>query len=113
MIYLFENPNNLASIVYDGSTLTDEQKAQAVAVEHLPVKPKGTAVLKVSKAENRVWYEVVETDETVPASVAALLQQSMSELTLYIAAQDEQIQLQNQAISELTMLIAETNGGNA
>ena len=113
MFYLFENPENLASIIYDGNTLSDEEKVQAVKIESLPEKPKGTAVLKVSKVENRVWYEVVEADETVPASVAALLQQSMSELTLYIAAQDEQIQLQNQAISELTMLIAETNGGNA
>ena len=113
MIYLFENPENLASIIYDGSTLTEEQKVQAVAVEQLPAKPSETAILKVSKSENRVWYEVVDADETVPASVSALLQQSMSELTLYIAAQDEQIQLQNQAISELTMLIAETNGGNA
>lgn len=60
MIYLFENPNNNASIVYDGSTLTDEQKAQAVAVEQLPVAetPQGkVAILKVDKATGNVWYE--------------------------------------------------------
>lgn len=60
MIYLFENPDGRASIVYDGSTLTNAQKAQAVAVEQLPVADTPTgkiAVLKVSKTENRVWYD--------------------------------------------------------
>jgi hypothetical protein len=32
MIYVFEG----GSIVYDGDTITEEQKAQAVAVESLP-----------------------------------------------------------------------------
>lgn len=60
MIYLFENPNNLASIVYDGSYLTDVQKTQAVAVEQLPIvdtQNGKVAVLKVSKTENRCWYD--------------------------------------------------------
>ena len=35
MIYVFPEGN----VVYDGNTISDEQKAQAVAVEQLPEKP--------------------------------------------------------------------------
>lgn len=63
MIYIFENPNNDASIVYDGSTLTEEQKSKAVAVEQLPElqTPAGKqAVLKVRKVTGEVWYEYAD-----------------------------------------------------
>lgn len=86
MIYLFENPDNNASIIYQGSTLTDEQKQHAVIVEQLPV-PETTigkvAILKVSKSENRVWYayqdDLTKSDITllkarVDATEQALLQ---------------------------------------
>ena len=64
MIYLFENPsNNAASIVYDGNTLTTEQKAKGVAVEHLPepqTPPGKIAVLKVRKSTGEVWYDYLD-----------------------------------------------------
>lgn len=59
MIYVFEG----GSIVYDGNTITDEQKAKAVAVESLPIAetPEGkTAVLKSNKATETVYYEYID-----------------------------------------------------
>ena len=56
MIYVFEGGN----IVYDGSTISEEQKAQAVAVESLPIPetPAGKyAAIKADKATEMVWYE--------------------------------------------------------
>lgn len=59
MIYVFEKGN----IVYDGSTITDEQKTKAVAVEALP-KPDVTegkiAVLRANKATETVYYEYID-----------------------------------------------------
>lgn len=59
MIYVFEG----GSVVYDGSTITEEQKAQAVAVEVLPepeVIEGKMAILKASKSEERVYYDYVD-----------------------------------------------------
>lgn len=59
MIYVFEG----GSVVYDGSTITDEQKAEAVAVEVLPVAEviEGKiAELRANKAEGKVYYEYVD-----------------------------------------------------
>jgi hypothetical protein len=63
MIYLFENPDNSASIVFDETTLTDAHKAKGVAVEELPTPqtPEGKqAILKVNKSTSEVWYEYVD-----------------------------------------------------
>ena len=60
MIYVFEG----GSIVYDGSTISDEEKTKAVAVEQLPEKPEipagKMAVIRANKAEERVWWELVD-----------------------------------------------------
>lgn len=59
MIYVFEG----GSIVYDGSTITAEQRAQAVAVETLPAPqtPEGKyAVLRADKATETVYYEYLD-----------------------------------------------------
>ena len=64
MIYVFEQGN----VVYDGSTLTAEQKAQAVAVEVLPESqtPSGHfAVLKADVTAGTVYYEYKEDAEVV------------------------------------------------
>jgi hypothetical protein len=56
MIYVFPGGN----VVYDGSTISDEQKAQAVAVESLPEPqtPEGKyAVIRANKATETVYYE--------------------------------------------------------
>ena len=56
MIYVFTQGN----IVYDDSTISDAQKAQAVAVESLPEPqtPEGKyAVIRADKATETVYYE--------------------------------------------------------
>ena len=63
MFYVFENPDNLASIVYDETTLTNSQKANGIAIESLPIAetPEGKqAVLKCRKATEEIWYEYVD-----------------------------------------------------
>ena len=63
MIYVFENDNNNASIVYDETTLTEEQKVKGIAIAELPIEevPKGKqAVLKCKKSTGEVWYEYVD-----------------------------------------------------
>lgn len=67
MIYVFLG----GSVVYDGSTLTEEQKARAVAVESLPVPEviEGkVAVLRADVETKEVWYEyedaVIESEDT-------------------------------------------------
>lgn len=61
MIYLFESEQG-ASIVYDDSTLTNEEKELGMAVEVLP-EPEDIEgmipVLFVNKAENDIWYEYI------------------------------------------------------
>ena len=56
MIYVFPEGN----VVYDGNTISDEQKTQAVAVESLPEPqtPEGKyAVIRADKATETVYYE--------------------------------------------------------
>ena len=63
MIYVFENDNNDASVVYDETTLTEEQKVKGIAIAELPIEevPKGKqAVLKCRKATEEIWYEYVD-----------------------------------------------------
>lgn len=63
MIYLFENGDNNASVVYDETTLTSGQKANGIAIEILPIAetPEGKqAVLKCRKATEEVWYEYID-----------------------------------------------------
>ncbi len=59
MIYVFEG----GSVVYDGDTITEEQKAQAVAVESLPKPdtPEGKyAQIRADKATETVYYEYID-----------------------------------------------------
>jgi len=63
MFYIFENNDNNASIVYDETTLTNEQKAKGIAIAELPTAetPEGKqAVLKCKKSTGEVWYEYVD-----------------------------------------------------
>lgn len=64
MIYVFEKGN----IVYDGSTITEERKAKAVAVESLPVPntPSGHyAQIRANLDTQEVYYEYIEDAEAV------------------------------------------------
>lgn len=67
MIYLFENINNDASIIYDDTFLSIADKTRAVQVEELPYQeiPQGKyAVLKCKKTTNDVWWEYLDNPET-------------------------------------------------
>jgi uncharacterized protein YaiL (DUF2058 family) len=89
MIYLFENPNNSASIVYDETTLTDAQKTKGVAVEELP-KPKTPegkqAILKVNKSTSEIWYEYIDApiDEATEIEQLKASQQEQDDLLMDI-----------------------------
>lgn len=63
MIYIFEGGENTASVIYDSTALTQEQKERAIALEELPKNTYKHAVLKADKAKNLVWWE-----ETVSTS---------------------------------------------
>ena len=91
-IYLFENANNDVSIVFDETTLTEEQKSRAIALESLPPKEEvegKLAVLKANKGTNKVWWEYVDIDNE-----------------LNIKDFQQEIQGIQQALAELTMMIA-------
>lgn len=63
MIYLFENGDNNASVVYDETTLTEQEKTKGIPVAELPIAdiPEGKqAVLKCNKSTGEVWYEYVD-----------------------------------------------------
>lgn len=63
MIYVFENDNNDASIVYDGMILTEEERTKGIAIEQLPAREEiegKIAVLKCNKSTNEVWYEYID-----------------------------------------------------
>ena len=82
MIYVFEG----GSVVYDASTITEGQKAQAVAVESLPIAAEvegKIAILKANKAEERVYYEYV--DKPVDPEIEQLKQvvADLTELVLF------------------------------
>ena len=63
MIYVYEG----GSIVCDGSTLTEEEKAQAVQVESLPtLEPKKDhhVIIKADLYLNKVWAEYMPNPRT-------------------------------------------------
>lgn len=85
MIYVFEG----GSIVYDGNTITAEQKAKAVAVESLPtpeVIEGKIAILKANKAEERVYYEYVDMPVSNQDKRIAELEGAVMELTVALAS---------------------------
>jgi len=81
MIYVFEG----GSIVYDGSTISDEQKTKAVAVEQLPEKPEipagKMAIIRVNKAEEKVWWELVDKPKDPLEAEVEQLKQVVADLT--------------------------------
>lgn len=59
MIYVFEG----GSVVYDGSTISEEQKLKAVEVEALPAAEEvdgKLAILRANKERNEVYYEYID-----------------------------------------------------
>lgn len=80
MIYVFES----GSVVYDGNTISEEQRNQAVVVENLPIPetPKGKiAILKANKAEERVYYEYIDKPKDTLEDEIENLKQVVADLT--------------------------------
>ena len=87
MFYIFENDNNNASVVYDETTLTNEQKAKGIAIAELPTAetPEGKqAVLKCRKSTGEVWYEYVDIPVDNTEQRIADLENAIMELSMII-----------------------------
>ena len=85
MIYIFENPGNGASIVYDETTLTTENKEKGIAVESLPVpviQADKIPVLKCEKSTDRVWYDYVDEPKSVEDGRITALEDALAEIIL-------------------------------
>lgn len=82
MIYVFPQGN----IVYDGSTISDEQKAYAVAVESLP-EPQTLegkyGVLMADKANETVYYEYKDIPEDPEVEQLKRVVADLTELILF------------------------------
>lgn len=82
MIYIFEGGN----IVYDGSTITDKQKAQAVEVSTLPdpeVIEGKVAILKANKATETVYYEYIDKPKDPEIEQLKQVVADLTELVLF------------------------------
>lgn len=82
MIYVFEG----GSIVYDSSTISNEQRNQAVAVESLPEPEEiddKIAVLKANKATNEVYYEYVDKPKDSEIEQLKQVVADLTELVLF------------------------------
>ena len=66
MIYIFGEGRNL-SVIYDGSTLTEEQKVGGFVVEALPPKetPEGYREILIKEGDTLRWEyeEIIEEEE--------------------------------------------------
>ena len=85
MIYVFENPNNGASIVYDETTLTTETKEKGIAVEKLPepiVQVGKIPVLKCKKATSEIWYDYVDKPADPIEDRVATVEDAIAELIM-------------------------------
>jgi len=82
MIYVFEGGN----VVYDGDTITEEQKAQAVGVEALPVPEKMEgkyAQIRADKATGTVYYEYIDLPKDPEVEQLKQVVADLAELVLF------------------------------
>lgn len=84
MIYLFENPDNTASIIYDETTLTEDLKQKGIAIEVLPIREDNgkDAILKCKKSTNEVWYEYIDVPVDTTQERLALCEQALLDLMM-------------------------------
>lgn len=87
MIYVFENPDNNASIVFDETTLSENNKNKGIAIEQLPIAEEiegKVAVLKCRKSTGEVWweYEDIIIEPTPLETKVNLIQAALDELIL-------------------------------
>jgi hypothetical protein len=86
MIYVFEG----GSVVYDGSTLTEEQKAEAVAVEALPEPEKiegKYAQIRADKTAGTVYYEYIDLPKDPEVEQLKQVVADLTELVLFGGAE--------------------------
>ena len=79
MIYVFPCSTGECSIVYDETSLTDEDKARGIALTELPTPetPEGKmAVLMGNKSTNAVWWIYVD----IPPDEISELKQQIADL---------------------------------
>ncbi len=84
MIYVFENFNSGASIVFAEETLTGEDKAKGIAIENLPPlqETEGkTPMLKCRKSTGEVWWEYIEN----PINEIEILKKQINDLNIALA----------------------------
>ena len=82
MIYVFEGGN----VVYDGDTITEEQKSQAVAVESLPKPdtPEGKyAQIRADKTAGTVYYEYIDLPKDPEVKQLKQVVADLTELVLF------------------------------
>ena len=82
MIYVFEGGN----VVYDGNTITEEQKSQAVGVEALPVPniPEGKyAQIRADKTAETVYYEYIDLPKDPEVEQLKQVVADLTELVLF------------------------------
>ena len=125
MIYLFENQDNIASVIYQEWTLTDEHKKKGIPLDNLPVAVEiegKIPVLKCSFETKEVWYDYIDAhviededqlpiDETLEAKVVRLEEnvKNLEDKNLELEAQLFQAQSDNlttlEACAELYELL--------
>lgn len=117
MIYVFENPDNNASIIYVDTTLTEEEKRQGIAIDKLPAKDNlegKQAMLKCKKSTNEVWYEYVDVVE-IPKKEDVLEQLKLenAELMMKSATTDMEIETVKNENAELLFRVANLEMGGS
>jgi len=82
MIYVFPEGN----VVYDGNTISEEEKLKAVAVESLPEPqtPEGKyAVVRANKATETVYYEYKDKPKDPEVEQLKLVVADLTKLVLF------------------------------
>lgn len=86
MIYVFENPNNNASVVYDETSLTEIEKNKGIAVIDLPEKETIAGkypILKCRKSTDEVWLEYEDVPKDTEIEQLKQVVADLTELVLF------------------------------
>lgn len=100
MIYVFPSATGECSVVCDETTLTDENKANGIFLEELPVctpPTDKTGVLMGNKETGQVWWEYVEI---VPSDVE-ILKNDMNDANNLLLEIDFRVMLNENGLSGL------------
>ncbi|KAF5070558.1 hypothetical protein DSECCO2_221480 [anaerobic digester metagenome] len=95
MIYVFENENNMASVVFDGTTLPEADRVSGIVVEALPQieEQQGKIpILKCRKDTGEVWYDYVDKPQSIEDQRISELQSELQNTKLALAELVEQQQ---------------------